>query len=185
MSLTHRFVAHAAATIASLALAHGAQAQEAPRFYVQAGSGAESAYASTLGITLPWRSWSWEVGGGVVRGQWDVSLSNWSSRPQGQARRNTLWIAAGPALRWRGAAGASPWFVELGTALAYANRHYRNDSDAFSTRYNFASHIGVGRNWGPHRQHELSLRVQHTSNAGIKDPNPGENFVLLRYAHAF
>jgi len=26
--------------------------------------------------------------------------------------------------------------------------------------------------------------VQHISNARIKRPNPGENFIQLRYAHA-
>jgi hypothetical protein len=40
-------------------------------------------------------------------------------------------------------------------------------------------------NWGPRQEHELSLRLQHASNAGVKEPNPGVNFLLLRYAHAF
>ena len=34
-------------------------------------------------------------------------------------------------------------------------------------------------------RHELALRLQHFSNAGIKHPNPGENFVQLRYAQGF
>ena len=29
------------------------------------------------------------------------------------------------------------------------------------------------------------LRVEHTSNASIKKPNPGENFVQLRYGYTF
>jgi hypothetical protein len=33
------------------------------------------------------------------------------------------------------------------------------------------------------RQRELVLRVEHFSNAGIKHPNPGENYVQLRYTH--
>ena len=33
--------------------------------------------------------------------------------------------------------------------------------------------------------HELALRVQHYSNAGIRHPNPGENFVQLRGSFAF
>jgi hypothetical protein len=44
---------------------------------------------------------------------------------------------------------------------------------------------GAGAQLRPQRAHELSLRIQHSSNAGIKEPNPGENFLLLRYAHVF
>jgi hypothetical protein len=110
-------------------------------------------------------------------------LGNWSSRPQASARR-TPGAGLGPSLRWRGAAGQS-WFVELGTGVSWFSRHYRNGSDAFGSRVNFSSHLGLGRNFGPQRAHELSLRIQHSSNAGIKEPNPGENFLLLRYAHVF
>jgi lipid A 3-O-deacylase len=41
-----------------------------------------------------------------------------------------------------------------------------------------------GRRHAPGRREaaDLSLRLQHVSNAGIKEPNPGENFVQLRYA---
>jgi lipid A 3-O-deacylase len=38
---------------------------------------------------------------------------------------------------------------------------------------------------GQQRQHELQLRLEHVSNAGIKEPNPGANFVQLRYALHF
>jgi len=31
----------------------------------------------------------------------------------------------------------------------------------------------------------FSLRVQHFSNAGIKEPNPGETFYKVRYAYRF
>jgi lipid A 3-O-deacylase len=31
----------------------------------------------------------------------------------------------------------------------------------------------------------VSVRVQHVSNASIKKPNPGANFVRLRYLYRF
>ena len=163
-----------------------AQAQENRSMYLQGGVGEKEAYAATVGVTIPWApSWSWGLGGGVVRGQWDAYVSNWSSQPDMGSRRNTVVLGIGPSLRWRGDTGQSPWFVEVGTGVNYANRYYRSGSDTFSTRYNFATHLGVGRNFGAQREHEISLRIQHSSNAGIKDPNPGENFLLLRYARAF
>ncbi len=35
------------------------------------------------------------------------------------------------------------------------------------------------------RRHALVLRIQHVSNAGIKRPTPGENFLQLRYQASF
>ena len=32
---------------------------------------------------------------------------------------------------------------------------------------------------------EIVLRAEHFSNAGIKPPNPGQNFLELRYVHHF
>lgn len=162
-----------------------AQAQEARTIYAQGGWGENAAQSAVLGMTLPWEKWSWRLGSGVVRGQWDGYAGNWSSRPDDATRRNTWVLGFGPSLRWRGSEGKSLWFGEVGTSLHLSSRTYRSGSDRFSTRYNFASHVGVGRNFGAQQQHELSLRLQHTSNASIKRPNPGENFVLLRYAHAF
>lgn len=159
-----------------------AQAQEARTLYLQAGAAERSAYAATLGVTLPWRSWSWSLGSGVVRGQWDAYLSNWSSRHLDGGRHNILVLGIGPSLRWRGDGGRSPWFAEVGTGLSFSNQLFRSGETEFSTRYNFASHIGIGRSFGAH---EVSLRLQHSSNAGLKTPNPGENFLLLRYAHTF
>ena len=159
-----------------------ANAQEARTMYLQAGAAEHSAYAGTVGVTIPWQSWSWNLGSGVVRGQWDGYVSNWSSRTLEGDRRNILVLGVGPSLRWRGDGGRSPWFVEAGTGVSFSNRLFRSGETEFSTRYNFASHLGIGRNFGAH---EVSLRIQHSSNAGLKTPNPGENFVLLRYAHAF
>ena len=39
--------------------------------------------------------------------------------------------------------------------------------------------------FGARGEHEVSLRLQHFSNAGIKHPNPGETFVRLRYVRRF
>jgi len=38
----------------------------------------------------------------------------------------------------------------------------------------------VGLRFGQERRQEVMLRVQHLSNASIKSPNPGINYVQLR-----
>ena len=62
---------------------------------------------------------------------------------------------------------------------------YETDRKRFSTTFNFGDHLAVGRNFGQRSEHELSLRLQHFSNGGIKHPNPGEDFIQLRYAYRF
>ena len=66
-----------------------------------------------------------------------------------------------------------------------SHKHFYASDERMASRWNFASLLGLGMNWGPRQEHELSLRLQHASNAGVKEPNPGVNFLLLRYAHAF
>jgi hypothetical protein len=88
-------------------------------------------------------------------------------------------------LRYRFGRGGSDWFAEGGIGVSYFNGLYERDDKRFSTRFNFYDTLGVGRNFGARREHEVTLRVLHVSNGGIKKPNPGENFVQLRYGHSF
>ena len=175
-----------ATAVSLFACAAGAQELDArSSWYVQAGNGEESSYALVVGTTLPWKNTSWSLGSGTVRGHWDMWLGGWSNKDLSNDRFTTPALGIGPSVRWRGAQGTSPWFIEAGTALMVTGKRLYNDNQRMGTRFNFASHIGFGMNFGAQRAHELSLRVQHASNAGIKSPNPGVNFVQVRYAHAF
>jgi len=55
----------------------------------------------------------------------------------------------------------------------------------FGSKFNFGDHAAIGLQLGKSRQHEVALRIEHFSNAGIEHPNPGENFLQLRYSHKF
>ena len=91
-----------------------------------------------------------------------------------------------PSLRIRPGRGASPWFIEMGIGASYMDRAYETPRKHFSTRWNFYDVLGVGHTFGgPQGRHELGLRLVHTSNAGLKNPNPGENFLQLRYVQRF
>jgi len=163
------------------------QLAQAQSLYVQYGAAERNAYSVTLGAQWPWQHWQYPLGGGgVLGGHWDLSLGRWHAPlKNGRPSKDTWVLAAAPVLRWRGAA-ESHWFMQAGLGLSLAmNRRYTTQRNRFSTRYNFASHIGAGRTFGTQRQHEMLLRVEHHSNASIKRPNPGENFLQLRYAWRF
>jgi len=161
-----------------------ADAYHAPSVYIQGNWAEHGSDAATIGVTLPWSSWRSELWGGELRGHWDINLSRWSfDGVAGYNSINVLGIT--PTLRLRPNQGRSAWFWEAGIGGTLADDRYRTTHKEFSTTFNFASHIGLGVNFGARREHEVSVRVQHVSNASIKRPNPGENFVQLRYGFHF
>lgn len=158
---------------------------DTPAIYVQAGRARGGTDALTLGATLPWQGFRRQLWGGELRGHWDFYVSRWSfdAAPGGSGHSTLLGIT--PVLRLTPDQGRSAFFVEAGIGATLADKRYQTPEREFSTRFNFASHLGAGLRLGVRRQHELALRVQHVSNAGIKHPNPGNNFVQLRYALHF
>ncbi|MFZ6775118.1 acyloxyacyl hydrolase, partial [Undibacterium sp. SXout7W] len=60
---------------------------------------------------------------------------------------------------------------------------YNNNGRQFSTNFQFGDHIGVGyvlnNGW------DLSFKIQHYSNGGVKHPNPGGNFAVIKAGMAF
>ncbi|MCD2512439.1 acyloxyacyl hydrolase [Comamonas endophytica] len=169
------------------ALAQGAPVfnDHSPSWYVQGAVAENDAYSASLGATLPWRQWSYALGSGQITGHWDLFASHWSSRMANDDRQRSYVFGVLPTLRWRGDQGRSAWFAQVGTGLALATKRYQSHEKHFSTRYNFGTHLAVGANFGAQREHEIMLRIEHYSNAGIKHPNPGEDFLQLRYARRF
>ena len=50
-----------------------------------------------------------------------------------------------------------------------------------STHFQFGDHIGAGIVYG---RYDWSVRLRHLSNAGIRNPNPGINFLQLRLQYS-
>lgn len=116
---------------------------------------------------------------------WNLWVSHWRV-PQAFGGHGGQTQIGGLAA-WRYAPGgpASPWFAELGLGLTAMDGLYATPQRQFSTRWQFTEVVGLGYRFGAQRSQEISLRFQHFSNGGVKRPNPGENFVRLRWAHAF
>ncbi|MCW7537836.1 acyloxyacyl hydrolase [Aquabacterium sp. A7-Y] len=177
------------AAIVFLLLLAGARPSQAEGWapaigFVQYGV-AEDTRATTAGVIWPWRK-AWSAFGGQWSGYWEAAIGRWSAPgPDGRERAWATQFGLTPVLRWRGRGGESPWFAEAGIGLTVVTPIYRSRSKRFSTGFNFGDHLAVGRNFGAQGQHELSLRYQHFSNGGIEHPNPGEDFVQLRYARSF
>lgn len=138
-----------------------------------------------MGLTWNWNA-AWKLGPGELRPYVEAVLAQWrydAASPSGTEHLTQLAVT--PVLRWRADGEKSPWFVEAGVGLSVTSSIYHSADKQFSTSFNFGSHLGIGRNFGTMLEHELALRVEHFSNAGIKHPNPGQNFAQLRYTYHF
>ncbi|MBW7835000.1 MAG: acyloxyacyl hydrolase [Simplicispira suum] len=155
---------------------------QTPSVYLQRDVASRGTHALTLGATLPWGAWQKPLGPGVLSGFWDTYVSRWSYG--GSGGRDHLWLLGlTPTLRWTPGEGRSPWFFQAGIGITLSDHLYRSADEQFSTAFNFASHLGVGLRFGQARRQEVVLRVQHLSNASIKSPNPGINYVQMRYGY--
>lgn len=150
--------------------------------FVQAGVAKHDTQALVVGMTWAWR-WERRTSFGTATGYWEASVGRWSSE-QG-TQHTSAWVTQvgiTPVLRWRPSAWDETWFVEVGIGANFLTPIYRSRDRRFSTTFNFGDHLAVGRRFGTDQRHEIALRLQHFSNAGIRRPNPGENFLQLRYA---
>jgi hypothetical protein len=144
---------------------------------------AEDAQMAVIGLTWDW-PWQRPFLGGRLGGYWEVSFGRWDadSPPRGAGWFTHFGVT--PVLRWD-FGRRERWFAELGIGANLLAPIYQNDDKRFSTTFNFGDHLAVGRRFGEDVQHALSLRIQHFSNGSIRKPNPGENFLQLRYSQQF
>ena len=191
-SLHPRLAPRGAALLALALLSCAGHAQEAGqageprRVFIDGARAASDVGLASVGVQLPW-AWRRAFLGGELTGHWDAHIAHWRA-PGGTAateRRNWTQLALVPTLRLRFNGGESAWFMEGGIGLSVLDGHYATRHKTFSTRFNFTDHQGIGFNFGDHRRHELMLMVRHVSNGGIRKPNPGEDFVQIRYGVVF
>jgi len=152
--------------------------------YLQAGLGKNVASAS-VGLTWDF-AWTHENALGSWDAYLDLSLGHWRISNQGATpgHQDATRVGLTPVLRLQ-PRGWGRFFVEAGIGLNWVFPIYQNDNRKFSTTFNFGDHLAAGWRFGPSGDQEVILSIQHYSNAGIKDPNPGENFVQLRYSQRF
>jgi lipid A 3-O-deacylase len=150
--------------------------------FIEGGISPAAGYSVTAGVTWPW-AWRQRFGNLETTGLTEAYISHWSSRDP--VRESFTQVGLLPLVRLRPDQGRSAWFLEGGIGISVMDSIYHMRDKHFSTRFNFVDVIGVGRSFGADRRRELSLRFSHISNANIKKPNPGENFLQLRYAVAF
>ena len=153
-------------------------------FFADVGVAEHSTYNASVGLAWTW-DWRTSLWGGEVTAQTEAYISRWSARHVAGGRHTLTQLGLVPVWRLRFDQGRSDWFVEAGIGVSVLDKQYQIPGKRFGTEFNFHDTVGVGRSFGTNRASELSLRLTHFSNAGIDKPNPGENFLQLRYQRRF
>jgi len=181
------FLTSLALCAAALTLAPATQAAEGWRpasGFIQGGIGQDGVSAVTAGVLWPF-DWSNTLWGGQFTAATELSVAHWRARSIGGGHQALTQFSLVPLLRYRFDEGRSPWFAEFGIGVTYLDKQYLTPSKTFGSQWNFSDNLAVGRSFGADNRQELSLRVLHISNADIKRPNPGEEFLQLRYTFRF
>jgi lipid A 3-O-deacylase len=135
-------------------------------------------YAIGAQRPLPWRG---RLMGATFRTYTEVTLSRWVANEPGAGRAHDFTqFGAAPVLRIQPVPSFPGLFLDLGVGAYLVTPIYQHQGKRFGSAFNFGDQIGLGLRMGRRHGHELSLRVQHFSNGGIRQPNPGENFLQAR-----
>lgn len=126
-----------------------------------------------MGWKMPWR--------------WNF-YSNWTLRPgvDGSAGGITGHGAdgfvgtAGPFAELH--FGKFPVFLEGGADPTWLSHHIFGQTN-FGEQFQFTSHIGL--EWDVTKHFTVGCRLQHMSNAGLAEPNPGMNLEMLSFRYNF
>jgi lipid A 3-O-deacylase len=143
---------------------------------LELGEGNDRTDLWRVGLSWKWdRRW-WEHGGWHLGGYWEAQLGAWNNG------RTTNDVSLTPVFRYERSSGRVRPYAEAAIGFHVLSDLRISGRRLFSTNFQFGDHVGFGVRAG---RHDLGIRLQHVSNGGIARPNPGINFVLVRYQHHF
>ncbi|MGL4604574.1 MAG: acyloxyacyl hydrolase [Iodobacter sp.] len=167
----------------SIGILISAPAAQAYEWQISAGQGVQPKSVEQHQLfRVAWRSdlpWSWyESKTGKLSSGIALGMGLWHGD-----EINTGELFVTPALRyeWAPADNGAQFFIEAGAGGHLFSRTDYAKRGAFSTAFQFGEQLGAGVRFGEKRDQDLTLLYQHHSNADIKTPNYGADFIVLRY----
>jgi lipid A 3-O-deacylase len=170
----------AAAALMGPVISSAAPPDESNSVYGQYGQW-DSARQAVIGVQSPWpihyQGDNWIT-------FWQGELGEWWTKKDGEHYTSSTEIAVGPVGRYYLNDSRNVYAEGVANISFIAPRYWR-DSEQEGTVFDFGGAMALGYKFGTALGNEISLRAEHFSNGGMKDPNPGRNFFQIRYAVAF
>lgn len=134
--------------------------------------------------------WKWgnrwfRSNGTHIGGYWDFTFAHWHAKKHRNIegnKQNIVAVGITPVFRFQKDTLTGP-YAEAGIGAHYLSDLYDNNDDRLSTRFQFGDHIGIGYVF--QNKLDIGLKYQHFSNGGIKKPNSGVNFAMVRVSYPF
>ncbi|MBI5445936.1 MAG: acyloxyacyl hydrolase [Deltaproteobacteria bacterium] len=173
---TFRILLLCAAAAAPLSSRAGATPELLAVEFGQA-AGIERTTLARVGFLWGWGADLLQGSSWRLRGSWELSLGAW------QGDKTLVDAGLTPIFRWEaksaGLLGAPYLEAAVGAHLLSGVSMFDR---GFSTAFQFGDHVGLGTRFG---RFDLSYKLQHLSNGGIKSPNDGILFNIVRFGCAF
>jgi lipid A 3-O-deacylase len=138
-----------------------------------------------IGATADWNKQWFQSNGRSLSGYWDASFGAWRGKMARNipgAHQDLVDIGFTPVFRY-GADNKKGFYIEGAIGVHVLSEVYDNNDDKLATAFQFGDHIGVGyvfsNNW------EVAAKIQHFSNGGIKKPNSGVDYAVVKAAYHF
>lgn len=120
-----------------------------------------------------WLSWT-----GADALHVDGTAAAWRSSDGVASRKELYGVGVRPTLRWS-LGSADRLFAEFGLGPRLWSGTLVGRTSRFGTSFEFGTIVGIGWRF---EGADAFLRVEHTSNAGIRDPNPGLDMIQFGLA---
>ena len=103
----------------------------------------------------------------------DLAVGGWNN-----GHHTVYDLGVTPVFRFQRASGS---YFEAAIGFHVLSDLDFKDGVQTSSHFQFGDHIGAGIVYG---RYDWSVRLRHLSNAGIRNPNPGINFLQLRLQYS-
>lgn len=136
------------------------------------------------------RDWdsSWSLGGSTqASGYWDFSLGYWKNLSRYRTNREVFDLGVTPTFRVEKGepiSSRSP-YAEIGVGLHLLSHSSVSPLRRFGGSFQFSEHLGAGIRFGTRRQFDVGYRFEHISNGGLRHPNKGITYGLVRFGTRF
>jgi hypothetical protein len=173
--------------IAALCACAAASAHAQNTFGIQFGPGVADNDVKKLDLGLVWDphlTW-WHFGGFHFTLVGEAHVAYWKLDDPNAIYANTWEFGVTPVFRIIKDTGWFKPFFEAGIGVRLISHVRQTPFRTMSSSFQFADMVGIGAQFGQHSNYQAGLRLQHLSNADIKQPDPGLTFTQIYFQYNF